>query len=483
MKNYVIISLITLLLIPMAAYAGEAEDELIAKVTAAYGGDAVVNLTSYKITEGFIAPASGQSHSPDLTEVGRAKQVLLVDTKNNRAVYDTLFDGRGGQFQNATASDGEKAYTINYPAGTYGDAANADPHSFAGGTMRTSDVVLVYELNKAKDKAKIGDDVLYMNRPHKTLTMPFPLSPELKLYIDARTFLVSKMVRENPQLGQLDYVFSDYREQNGIKFASGTIFSIAGVPNLISTGRDISFNIDLAEDVFALSQGLNKEGDRIDTSEMLVNKISDGVYHVGQANGYSLFVDTTVGIVGAGGYPGLKDRLKRFQTESKNYKPLAYQVVTHHHSDHIGGISEAVALGARLVTVKDNVQTIKTGVTPAPKDQNIFTMESRTTFGDGRNRVEIYEISTIHATGYLLVYAPADKVIFIADHFGSPFASGTPVARQATVDLLAAIDDLGIDVRKIATAHNARIYDILDMRKSVTAFKPAVCSGDRPVCL
>ena len=39
-------------------------------------------------------------------------------------------------------------------------------------------------------------------------------------------------------------------------------------------------------------------------------------------------------------------------------RPLRYQVVTHHHSDHLGGIGEALDLGATLVTVAGNVEPI-----------------------------------------------------------------------------------------------------------------------------
>jgi metal-dependent hydrolase (beta-lactamase superfamily II) len=41
-----------------------------------------------------------------------------------------------------------------------------------------------------------------------------------------------------------------------------------------------------------------------------------------------------------------------------NHKQLRYQVVTHHHQDHLGGLNEAIDLGATLVTVEDNVNAI-----------------------------------------------------------------------------------------------------------------------------
>lgn len=482
MNNLVKGALTLVIALPMAAFAGEKEDELIAKITSAYGGDSLVNLSSFSVEEHYLGPTTGQSNSPALTEVNKSVQFLLVDVANGKASYDTWNVGRSGGFQNATVTNGEKAHNINYQTRTYGEANNADVYAFAGGTMRTSDAILVHELNKVKDKATLGEDATHMNRLHHTITMPFPLSPDLKLFVDAETFMISRMLRVNPQLGNLDYVFSDYQSDNGVKYAASTNFSIAGAPNLISTKRELKFNFDVAEDAFAIPGDFAAEGERIDTSEMLVNKISDRVMHVGQGGGYSMFVDTSMGVVGAGGYPALQARFDRYQSESKNYAPLSYQVVTHHHSDHVGGIPEAVALGARIITVEENREAIKSNTNPAPDDRDFMMVGKRTTLGQGRERVEIYEVSTIHADSFLVTYVPADKVVFIADHMGSPYVSGTPVANPNTVDMLKALDALGIDVKKIATAHSARIFTIKDMRDSVAAYKPTSCEGGRPAC-
>ena len=151
--------------------------------------------------------------------------------------------------------------------------------------------------------------------------------------VDAQTYLVSKMQRVNPQLGNLDYVFADYKKNNGVTYASSINFFIAGVPNIISTRHELSFNNEVPANSFDIPEDFSAEAERIDTSEMLVNKISDRVYHIGQNNAFSIFVDTGMGVVSAGGYPGINGRFERYQKESENFKPLAFQIVTHHHSD------------------------------------------------------------------------------------------------------------------------------------------------------
>ncbi len=460
----------------------EKEKKLIEKVTQAYGGKALTELKSYRIVDHYLTPTTGQSHTPSLMEVSSSKQVLHVDIANNRTTLDNWSEGRSGAFQGATISDGDKAYSINYQSKTYGEARSSDPHVFAGGTMRTSDTVLAYELGLVADKATLKDDTRYMNRPHHVITMPFPSSPDLNLYIDSDTFLISKMVRENPTLGDLSYVFSGHKDIDGITSSTSIRFFIGGQPSLISTKHSLSFNQPLSKSDVTLASYLSAEGERIDDSEMVTNRLGDGLYHIGQNGGFSLFADTPTGIVAAGGYPGLSNRLEHFQKQSKNFKPLSHQIVTHHHSDHIGGLGEAVNLGAKLVTVNDNIGTIKDSITPTPSDTVFHNSGERTTLGDGRKRIDVYEVSTSHAESFLVMYSPASKTVFIADHYGSPFAKGLPTASQSSVDMYNELEKLDIDIKNIATAHNARIFSMNELKASVAAFQSTACNAKRPVC-
>ena len=46
-----------------------------------------------------------------------------------------------------------------------------------------------------------------------------------------------------------------------------------------------------------------------------------------------------------------------------------------------------------------------------------------------------------------------------------------------------ALKELGLDIRKIAIAHGARVFTMKDMQASVDAYKPGRCLADRPVCM
>jgi len=481
MKNKISVLIFSLSFVYcLSTHAAEKVDQIIDRVVAAYGGDKLKNLRSYTISKKFLAPAQGQSHTPDLEQIGYNAQYLVVDIENGQARIESLFEGRGGVFQNAVITDSKTATALNFQAGTFGSAQQPDVYALAGGSMRTSDAVLAYELQKSRDKAKYLGTALYLNRIHETIEVPFPLSPNLTLWVDRETGLISRMVRINPILGQLDYVFSDWKTDNGIAYAKSTNFMIAGVPNLISLRNESTFNRDTAADLFKVPANLVSEGERIDTTEMAMTTIARNVSHVGQTGVFSMFVDSSAGLIAVGGSAGLAQRLAHFRKETGNYKPLAYQIVTHHHNDHLAGMQDAVAAGATLVTVADNIATIKRdGLTPEAPFQS---MNERLTLGEGKNRVEIYEVSTIHAARFLVTYVPAEKLIFIADHMNSPFKTGIPQANLNTMSMWAALEKLDLDFNKIAVAHGARIFSKKDMAQSVANYHPSVCVGARPVC-
>ncbi len=485
MKTIIRGALLALWVVSGSGQAQDAEFDvgaLIDRVVDAYGGSALTEMRNYEIEEAYIGPNLNQSWSPALTDLNKNNLRLIHDIEGGQAYFESYFKSRGGIFPNLIIASGEDAWTVNLVNGTYGEAQSGDPYTFGGGTMRTTDTLLALELHKGRDTAEYVGSASWLNRPHEMIKMQFPLSPELTVFIDAETHLITRMTRENPQFGALDYVFDDHTKVDGLMAASKVSFSVAGDPNLIGTGRRLRFNRNLAPDTFALPEGLEAEAERIDVSEMVINRLAPNVYHVGQNAGFSIFVDTGNEVVGCGGYPGLTDRLAAFQEATGSHKRLSYQVVTHHHGDHLGGIDEALSLGATLVTVDNTIGAIRDLSQLEPESSRFLSVNQRLTLGTGKNRVEVYDVSTIHSLSNLLFYVPAVRTLFMADHFGSPYATGVPTANRNTVSMAAALEPLDLNYNRIVTAHNARVYTARDFERSVQSFRDFDCPDDRPLC-
>lgn len=483
--NRIKICLLALALSAVPAASQEQEDKvspLADKVVAAYGGEALRSLRNYEIVESYLSANVGQSWDPDVTGVARNNFRFVNDLENGRAYFEAWFKGRGGITPALTILNGDQAWNVNLQSREYGAANPGDPYAFGGGVMRTTDTVLALEFDKAREAAEYLGEAMWMSRAHEMVKIPFPLSPELTLYIDAETGLIARMVRDNPQLGRLDYVFEDHDTIDGVVTAKRVNFSIAGDPNLLGTKRVVRFNQSLPADLFELPGGLEEEGERTDASQLTVNRLARNVYHIGQNTAYSIFVDTGTEIIGCGGYPGLAQRLETFRQQTGSHRPLRYQVVTHHHSDHLGGIDEALALGATLVAVDEVVPEIRKYSQQSPESARFLAVNGRMTLGAGDGRVEIYDVSTIHSFSNLLFYVPSTKTLFMADHFGSPYAEGVPVANVNTVSMAEALAPLDIDFKRIVTAHTARVYSARDFENSVQRYRDYDCPDERPLC-
>ena len=146
-------------------------------------------------------------------------------------------------------------------------------------------------------------------------------------------------------------------------------------------------------------------------------------------------------------------------------------------------MDEALALGARLVTVGANVETIRTASSSEPESGRFLLVDQRMTLGSGSDRIEVYEVTTMHAESYLLVYAPGTRTLFTADHFGSPYVEGVPTANLNTLSLFEALQPLQLNFNKIVTAHGGRVFTARDLRNSVDAFEDWACPEDRALCV
>jgi glyoxylase-like metal-dependent hydrolase (beta-lactamase superfamily II) len=114
-------------------------------------------------------------------------------------------------------------------------------------------------------------------------------------------------------------------------------------------------------------------------------------------------------------------------------KPVRYVVVSHHHSDHMGGVREFAAAGATILAARSDVQAVRRAVdTPGASVEAVGT---RRVIGDGDRTLEIMNVGpNPHTQDNLLAWLPRERLIFQADLFyyseGAPF----PPSGRATMN-------------------------------------------------
>ncbi len=461
------------------AVAGEKEDVLISKVIAAYGGDKLISAKALTINDRYKVFRHGQGYKAGEVDIEINNVSLTIDFENKRkSIVDWRKISRGA-FLSQYIHDGKAGHALNHSLKTHRVNANANYNAVGNRVILKTDTALVRLLSDAKTETKYGGIEMYRGIAHEKLTYKLNGGQDLTIYINKETGLLSQMIQQSPQRGELRYAYSEHRKQGGITYASDTRFLVAGQPSIITASRSIELNPNL-DNKFDLPNDYAEPGAVIDTSEMLVKKLADDVYYVGKDFGYSVFVDAGDHFVGTGGYKGLTDRLKAAQALAGNEKPLRDHIITHHHEDHLGAGNEIAELGANFVTVDSNIKIIKDLLTHEVPDSRFVKVNGKQTFGNGK--VEVFDISTAHADHYLLYYVPSAKLVFSADHFFTDQETGLPPAHNNMVTFRHAIEALGIDVEKFVSAHGVRTLTMADLRKATEGYVEATCLAGISIC-
>lgn len=461
------------------AVSGEKEDALIGKVVAAYGGEKLTSATALTINDRYKVFRHGQGYKAGEVDIEINNVSLTIDFENRRkSIIDWRKISRGA-FLSGYIHDGKAGHALNHSLKTHRINANANYDAVGNRVILKTDTALVRLLSDAKTEAKYGGIEMYRGIAHEKLIYKMDGGPDLTIYVNKETGLLSQMTQQSPQRGELTYAYSGHRTQDGITYASDTRFLVAGQPSIVTASRTIEINPNL-DSKFDLPSNYTEPGAVIDTSEMLVKKLANGVYYVGKNFGYSVFVDAGDHFIGTGGYKGLTDRLKAVQALAGNKKPLRDHIITHHHEDHLGAVNEIAELGANFVTVDSNVKIIKDLLTHEMPDSRFVKVNDKQTFGKGK--VEVFDINTAHAEQNLLYYIPSAKLVFSADHFFTDLETGLPAAHNNMVTFRNAIEALGIDVERFVSAHGVRTLTMADLREATEGYVEATCPTGVSIC-
>ncbi len=470
---------VAVLFVPATASAGEREDALIARVVEAYGKTRLENLRTLRLNTTRAAMSTGQGYTSDYVQFDEQERIFLFDLGGGRGSVETINRSNNGVFHGRNSFDGKNGYAINYGNGTFSQLPSLA--AAMSGVTRTVDPLIARELAQQSETAQYLGEAYSNGRPHEAISYTQPDgNTVLTLKIDADTGLISEMARDI-SVGKFFYRFYDQRPTGGIIFAHRLDLYVNKDLLTTVTEREFIVNPRFSGNTFGLDRGIREDtAERIDVSELTYRRISDSIGHVGQGGAFSVFVDAGDYLIGVGGYPGLKDRLAKFREETGNKKILRYQVVSHHHTDHLGGMADAYEIGTVFVVHPAALDNLKEAIGDDLPDDRLMIVEDRATLGGGA--VEVYDITTSHAEHLLLTYATEAKAIFMADHFGSPYVEYVPPAGSNGVRLHQAIKDLELDVDILLAAHQPGARSWAQFEVAVAAYDPSPCKFNRPIC-
>ena len=181
-----------------------------------------------------------------------------------------------------------------------------------------------------------------------------------------------------------------------------------------------------------------------------------------------MFVDMGDYVFAAGGTAGIPDRIDSLR-EVVGDKEIRYGMMTHHHSDHVLGVTAYEDEGATLIAAKAHERVMRSTANDT-EGLEIILVEERMTLEAGDRRIDIIDIGpTAHTEHLLVAYLPDEGILFQADHFNLPADGPTPPAVTSTKDFVKQLAEHGIQATKIVSAHGGRVATMKDIQDSLEA--------------
>jgi glyoxylase-like metal-dependent hydrolase (beta-lactamase superfamily II) len=420
-------------------------------------------------------------------EPGRFHETLLLDLKRNRLLLEQRTSGAGfdGDLTVAIANGEGTIYDHRARTATPVPPAQTSQQQFIQYQRRLPHLILRQALERANSLRYLGEDT-HEGRRHHVVTFVMADTQQIALYIDAKTNLVSKyeLVFTDPLRGQQasQIMFGSYVSAGPLMVPQQWSWRFAG--DLVARYKaEIEFNPALTDRSFAVAaEGYEKVAAQPQTLEERVERLADNVivvHNVADQNYNTMavaFRDYIVAVEAPGTSDGADRVIARIK-ETWPGKPIRYVALTHHHSDHIGGLRSFLAEGATVITTRANRGVVETmAVAPqndrlarAPrKPEFLFVEGGQRVLTDGDQTLELIDVGpNPHAKEMLIAWLPAQKIVFQGDLFFMP-NNGAPVGppQSSTLDFARKMQARGLAPQRIASVHG-RTATIEEFRTAV----------------
>jgi len=480
-KNLYIVALFVFSTLLSSGVNAESEVEtLVDNLVERYGGDNLIAIKTISIKDNYKQFNATQNHNPDKVDVDDYRISMNIDFINQRKNFRRLLGNPKVQYVWERIFDGEHGYQINHDEGTVQIEPNLTFENADWNYSYALDTLLVKMLYNARNTAKFIGKQYYQGRSHQKISFKTNAGKELTLFVDELSGLISQMTRAHYLPNELySYNFSNHQNKKGIIYATASYVTSARLPHTVTMTREVLFNTKNTNTFQAPSQ-YKKSPQEIDAEEMRVRVLAPGVYHVGKNWGFSIFVDMGDHFIASGAYREFKQRFEAVKTFTSKDKPLKYQIVTHHHLDHLGGINQVAALGASFITVEEHVSSIKAQAGIELSDDKFILVDEKISLLD--DRLQVIDVATSHSDHNLISYFPSSKIAFIADHFYSRKKSGSIQGDPDLVLIRNKLAKYQFDVKKFAAAHSHRTLTTAELNQAIEHIINVSCPKGWDIC-
>jgi glyoxylase-like metal-dependent hydrolase (beta-lactamase superfamily II) len=318
-----------------------------------------------------------------------------------------------------------------------------------------------------------------------SLQMSGPM--KVDAYINSEN-LIEKVDTREPSiiLGDIlvENTYSDYRDFGGVKFPTKIVRTQAGTPVLELNVTDVKPNAPAALQAPRPPQPVQVKS----------AKIADGVWFIDGPLASSAVVEFKDYVALVESSTSEEHALANIAEARKLFpnKPIRYNVNSHYHGDHAGGLRTFVAEGATIITSESNRDFYERVVLKAPnvlepdelalnpKPAHFIWVHDHYVLSDGDRKMEVYLAKgNGHCADLLITYLPKEKLLFETDLLddvdevslkaGARYPNVPPpgIVSPYVWSLWENIQRLHLDVQQIVLCHGHGAVSIEELKKRV----------------
>jgi glyoxylase-like metal-dependent hydrolase (beta-lactamase superfamily II) len=330
--------------------------------------------------------------------------------------------------------------------------------------------------NNATARAQGGQQIVTFSPPN--LKSPSGQMYTVTGYINNQNLVTKVETRvENAVAGDLlvEFEYSNYRNMNGVQVPGRIVQKQAGLETFNADITAATPNPANLTELLTVPPAPGRGGGpggppaggppAAQAAGPPVEKLGEGVFKIG-GNYVALAVDMGdhILVVESGQSDARGMAVMAAAKQAIPGKPIRFVVNSHPHFDHASGLAAAVAEGATILTHNNNEEVLErllSGPRALTGDslskitarrtnvvQGVGTRDVRR--GTNGKVVEIHHVPNEHSDGMVVVYLPAEKVLYSAD---VTIVNPAPAQLGTVKSVAAALAKLNLDYTTFIPAH------------------------------
>ncbi|MEM7330050.1 MAG: hypothetical protein AAF437_15010 [Pseudomonadota bacterium] len=451
--------------------------ELRDRVKQAYGDAALAQLKSVEIKIDRRLAWPGQGQTANFVEYVVDRQYKHLDLTAQTGSVERWIRQNGNIYHNRYVVDADGAASLDYFDMTIQRNAEAGYFDFFSTDYRSSDTLLAQLIGVGDIPFTFERAEVYRGELFDVISLEvIPESQRIDVYVSRQSGLIKRGFMDR-EIGGVNIIFDGHTRTDGIAHATETRLYLD--ETLVEYDHTAQFtpNLDVTDRI-AIEPGFSAPPETLDESEPSVDAISEDLFHIGQDGAFSTAARHQGKLYMTNPYDGFQDRYAALSAHLQAELPLSHVLLTHHHSDHLDGLADAVALGATIAVTPQTEAWLRANYEGFDAIQ-IEVLSDAAQIGP----FTAHMTSTSHVSDVAFYYHAPSATLYQDDHYNNVRRDGAGRVQPSGVEMYEFIVSRGLNVSTLLSGHSGKAESWSDFASAVAA-TPAEnsCPSKRLIC-